>query len=416
MKPGKYAMRITMLVLFFGIVAYFGIYIYQSLNNIIELEEVHTSTAGDIAEVSGFLVRDEYVIDEAASSLMEVLLNEGEKVAYGGEVALIYSTEEAVERQQEIQSLEEELARLQTISAGNSSSDILALDQEIEDLILQLHKDLADGTYSSLDEDAESLIALILEQNYYSDDDIDLESTITALANEIAVLESSSSSDTRTVTAEVSGTYSGYVDGYEDILTVDTLDTLTPSVISDWEALSASVTAEQYIGKLIAGQCWYYAVVMDADEADRMDDTVTLQFTSDFTDPITMSVEYISDEEDGKVAVVFCTYDYLTQTTTMRYQAAEIVYDEITGIEIPLSALRIESETDEDGTTTTQEGVYVVVGNSAEWKPVNVLYTDTEAGICLVEPTDATDSDALRDGDTVIVKGKNIYEGKVISE
>ena len=416
MKPGKYAIRITMLVLFFGIVAYFGIYIYQSLNNIIELEEVHTSTAGDIAEVSGFLVRDEYVIDEAASSLMEVLLNEGEKVAYGGEVALIYSTEEAVERQQEIQALEEELARLQAISTGNSSSDILALDQEIEDMILALHKDLADGSYSTLDEDAESLISLILEQNYYSDEDTDLDSAITALANEIAVLESTVSSDTRTVTAEVSGTYSGYVDGYEDILTIDTLETLTPSVISGWEDLSASVTAEQYIGKLIAGQCWYYAVVMDADEAERMDDTVTLQFTSDFTDPITMSVEYISDEENGKVAVVFCTYDYLTQTTTMRYQAAEIVYDEITGIEIPLSALRIESETDEDGVTTTQEGVYVVVGNSAEWKPVNVLYTDTEAEICLVEPTDATDSDALRDGDTVIVKGKNIYEGKVISE
>ncbi len=414
MKPGKYAMRITMLVLFIGIVAYFGIYIYQNLNNIVELTVVYTGSEEDTAEVSGFVVRDEYVIDEAASSMMEVVLNEGEKVAVGGEVAKIYASEEAVARQQQIAALEEELAQLQTLSSGSTSSDAVVLEQSIEDMMLQIHKDLADGSYTTLDEDAESLKTLVLQQNYLSDDSLDLETAITSLANQIATLQSSASSDTRTVTAEVSGTYSSYVDGYEGILTVDELTGLTPSTLEKWEALASTVTAEQYIGKLIAGQTWYYAALMDADEASRLGSTVTLRFTSDFTESITMTVESVSEASDGKVAVVFSSIEYLTQTTTLRYQAADIVYDRITGIEIPLSALRIQSTENEDGTSTSEMGVYVLVGNNVEWKPVNVLYTGED--YCLVEPTDASDSDALRSGDTVISKGKNIYSGKVISE
>ncbi len=414
MKPGKYAMRIIMLVIFFGILAYFGIYIYMSLNSMVELTYVYTGTAEDVAEVSGFIVRDEHVIDEAASSLMEVVLSEGEKVAVGGKVAKIYSSEEAVTRQQQIAALEAELTQLRALSSGSTSSDAVALEQNIESTLLQIHKNMADGSFSDLNSDVESLETLILQQNYLSDDSQDLDTTMTSLANQIATLESSSSSDTRTVTAEVSGTYSGYVDGYESILTVDSLDGLTTTTLESWESLASTITAEQYIGKLIAGQTWYYAALMDEEEASRLGSTVTLRFTSGFTESITMTVESISDAVDGKVAVVFSTIDYLTQTTTLRYQAADIVYDRITGIEIPLSALRIQTTTDENGVSTSVMGVYVLVGNSVEWKSVNVLYTGDD--YCLVEPVDSTDSNALRSGDKVVSKGKNIYSGRVISE
>ncbi len=414
MKPGKYAMRITMLVIFFGILAYFGIYIYLSMTSMVELTTVYTSTAEDSAEVSGFIVRDEHVIDEAASTLMEILLDEGEKVAVGGKVAKIYSSEEAVTRQQQIATLETELAQLRILSAGSTSSDAVALEQSIESTLLQIHKETADGSLSTLADDASELETLILQQNYLSEDTQDLETTMTSLANQIATLESYSKGDIRTVTASVSGTYSGYVDGYESILTVDALEGLTPQTLESWEKLSATVAAEQYIGKLIAGQTWYYAATMDAEEAARMGSTVTLRFTSGFTDSITMTVESISDEVDGKVAVVFSSIEYLTQTTTMRYQAADIVYDRISGIEIPLSALRIQTTTNEDGSSTSEMGVYVLVGTRVEWKSVTVLYTGDD--YCLVKATDSTDSNALRSGDQVVSKGKNIYSGRVISE
>lgn len=413
MKPGKYAIRITMLVLFLGIVAYFGIYIYNSFNDTVELATVYTTTEEDRTEVSGFLIRDEQVLDQAPGALMEIVLNEGEKVEVGGVVARIYSTEEAVERQKEIAKLEDELKQLQALNSGGVSGDVLELDRQIESLILSIHRDTAAGSFEDLDEDAANLKYLTFRRDYlYGSDSANLSQDISTLANQLARLQSQTSGDTREVTSSISGTYSGYVDGYETFLTVDKLTGVKPSTLKAWESLATQVESDQYIGKLIVGQTWYYAAVMSAEDAGRMGDTVTLRFTNGFKSDIKMTVESISEEEDGQVAVVFSTNDYLTQTTQMRYQAADVVYDSTSGLLVPLSAVRIQNKTDDQGNTISQEGVYVVVGNRAEWKAVKVLFTGED--YCLVKPADEGSSDALRSGDTVIAKGKNIYDGKVI--
>ncbi len=415
MKPGKYAIRITMLVLFLGIVAYFGIYIYNSLNNAVELTTVYSSTEEDRVEAFGFLVRDEQVLDQASGELMEIVLSEGEKVEVGGVVARIYSTEEAAERQKEIANLEAELEQLRALSSGGVSGDAVELEGQIEDLMLSIHQSVSNGSFEGLDDNAGDLKYLVLRRDYlYNSDSSDLATDISTLANQLAVLESQATGDTRQVTTSISGTYSGYVDGYETYLTVDKLTDVTPSTVEEWENLATEVEAAQYIGKLIVGQTWYYVATMSAEDAARMDDTVTLRFTSNFKSDITMTVESISEEEDGQVAVVFSTNDYLTQTTQMRYQAADVVYHTTSGLLVPLSAIRIQNDVDDDGNTISQEGVYVVVGNRAEWKAVTVLYIGDD--YCLVEPSDEGSSDALRSGDTVIAKGKNIYSGKVITE
>jgi hypothetical protein len=415
MKPGKYAVRITMLVLFFGIIAYFGIYIYNSLNDSVELCTVYSTTEEDRAEASGFLIRDEQVLDQAPGALMEIVLSEGEKVEVGGVVARIYSSEEAAARQEEIASLEDELAQLQALSTSGISGDAVELDREIETLMRTIHQSAASASFEELDDDAAQLKYQTLRRDYlYTSDTGDLDADITAVANQLASLQSQNSGSTKAVTTTISGTFSGYVDGYESFLTLDKLDDVTPTTLANWEKLAGQVEAEQYIGKLILGQNWYYVATMNAEDAQRMGTTVTLRFTSTFKTDITMTVESISEEEDGQVAVVFSTNDYLTQTTQMRYQSADIVYDTQSGLLVPLSAVRIETTTDDEGHTQSQEGVYVVVGNRAEWKTVTVIYTGED--YCLVKPTDEGSSDALRSGDTVVARGKNIYSGKVITQ
>jgi hypothetical protein len=415
MKPGKYAIRITMLVLFLGIVAYFGIYIYNSLDDAVEVCTVYSTTEEDRAEASGFLVRDEQVLDQATGSLMEVVLNEGEKVEVGGLVARIYATEEAASRQKEIAELEEELAQLQALSSSGISGDAVALDSEIEELIITIHQSTATDSFEDLDDDAASLKYKTLRRDYlYASKGADLSADISEMANQLATLQGQNNGSTQAVITQVSGTYSGYVDGYEQLLTVDQLEGVTPSTLESWENMAQDVEADQYIGKLILSQTWYYVATMDAEDASRLGSSVTLRFTSSFKSDISMTVESISQEEGGKVAVVFSTNQYLTQTTQMRYQSADIVYDSQSGLLVPLSAVRIQNAVDSDGNTTSQEGVYVVVGNRAEWKAVTVLQTGDD--YCLVQPLDEGSSDALRSGDTVIARGKNIYSGKVIVE
>jgi hypothetical protein len=405
MKQGTKAIWFTMLVLFLGILAYCGIYLYRSFNAEETVTTVYTYTAEDRIEVTGYLVRSETVIGGASSELMEVVLDEGEKVAKGGTVANIYSSQEAASRQKEMDSIISQLERLENLDSGSSySSDSKALDESIVNAIIRLREDLATDSGRDLSGDSDTLQDLVFEREYLYSGTGNLAEDISNLASQLSKLQSASTGGSQKVTASLSGIYSSVVDGYENVLTPDSLTDLTPSVLASWEGTQETVDDKSNIGKLIDSQTWYYATTMDEEDAQRMGSTVTLRFTSDFTDEITMTVKSISQAEDGQVAVVFSTNKYLTQTTQLRYQSADLVYDSTTGLRVPLSAIQVDE--------TGQQGVYVITGTQHEWKPVNVIYRDSE--FCLVESTEEGKATALHSGDTVVVKGKNIEDGKVI--
>jgi putative membrane fusion protein len=405
MKQGTKAIWFTMLVLFLGILAYCGIYLYRSFNAEETVTTVYTYTAEDRIEVTGYLVRSETVIGGASSELMEVVLDEGEKVAKGGTVANIYSSQEAASRQKEMDSIISQLERLENLDSGSSySSDSKALDESIVNAIIRLREDLATDSGRDLSGDSDTLQDLVFEREYLYSGTGNLAEDISNLASQLSKLQSASTGGSQKVTASLSGIYSSTVDGYENVLTPDSLTDLTPSVLASWEGTQETVDDKSTIGKLIDSQTWYYATTMDEEDAQRMGSTVTLRFTSDFTDEITMTVKSISQAEDGQVAVVFSTNKYLTQTTQLRYQSADLVYDSTTGLRVPLSAIQVDE--------TGQQGVYVITGTQHEWKPVNVIYRDDE--FCLVESTEEGKATALHSGDTVVVKGKNIEDGKVI--
>ena len=132
---------------------------------------------------------------------------------------------------------------------------------------------------------------------------------------------------------------------------------------------------------------------------------------------VDMTLERISEAENGQVALVFSSRTDLADTTLLRVQTVDIITEELEGIRIPRRALRVftETQTDEETGETTEEqytAVFTVVGTQAELQRVNVLYTDEN--FYLVEPADPDASRRLREGDEVILNTSGIYDGKVI--
>ena len=130
-----------------------------------------------------------------------------------------------------------------------------------------------------------------------------------------------------------------------------------------------------------------------------------------------MTLEQISDPENGQVVLLFSSRTNLADTTLLRVQTVDIVTQELEGIRIPRRALRVLTETvtdEETGETTETQytAVYTVVGTQAELQRVNVLYTDEN--FSLVEPADPDASRRLRAGDEIILNTTGIYDGKVV--
>ena len=79
-------------------------------------------------------------------------------------------------------------------------------------------------------------------------------------------LRSQAANSVKTIRSPRSGLFSAVVDGYESVLTPDSLSALTPSALN--KLSPAELPANT--GKLILGDNWYYVGVVSAQEAQTL--------------------------------------------------------------------------------------------------------------------------------------------------
>ena len=423
MKQPSLIMKIIMAVLLVGIVVYFGIYLVRSYQGGVTTVLAYEDTVDVGLEATGLLVREETVLtsSSASSSLVDLTPAEGEKVSAGGVVATLYSSSSGLDTKQQIRTLESELEQLQyVLNSSGAASDAAKLDADILSAIAGLHASIAQGDLSNLEDDALELRTLVFKRDY-TYGDTDAAASINALIQEKTVqlgqLRSALGSVSTTLYAPASGVFSGVVDGYESLLSPDLLETVTPSQLLELQRQHPQEDANA-VGKLITSATWYFATVLsESDAADlREGRTYTLSFSHDWSGQADMTLDRISDPEDGKVAVVFSCREHLSETTLLRAQTVDVVTESLTGLRVPRQALRVltETETDEEGqeVEVSVTGVFVAVGSESEFKPVNVLWQDDTT--YLVEPADPNDSHRLNAGDEVLISTTGLYDGKVI--
>ena len=166
MKQGTLITRIIILVLFLGIAAYFGVYVWSSLTSGITTTTAYSYTAERKVTSTGWFFRDEAVLEDA-SELAEVLRTDGEAVAVGDTVARIYSSDEGYAVQKQLDEAQSNLSSLKYIlSRTSESADTIALDDDIADAFAALHYSVASGDLSDLGTNADELRGLIFRRDY----------------------------------------------------------------------------------------------------------------------------------------------------------------------------------------------------------------------------------------------------------
>lgn len=445
MKQGTLITKIIMLILFAAVVIYLAIYAVQSLTDPFSTAMAYRDILNDSVEVTGVVVREEEVLSDG-SAIMDVLPDEGEKVASGEIIAILYQNSNALERKKQLQALEQERAQLRyVLNSGSSLSDAAKLEQQIISSVMSLHANTSGGDLSTLESSALTLRTLVLQREFaYSasgDSAAALTESISKLNTQIAALETQISDVTTSICAPRSGLFSRASDGLEEILTPDSLKTMTADTlkhISD----KADSAENKNIGKLITGNTWYFAAVVDASTAERINpgDHITVAYSYDFTGEVDMLVERIESDEDGNWMLVLSSDRNLRDVTLLRTQTVELIFDRYTGIRVPKKALHMETITAADPKTgervpTQMIGVYTVVGAHAEFNPVeiiregndyylvapshaarNYIIKERNGEYYLAVPSQSQSCPVLRAGDEVIITSTNLYNGKVVLE
>lgn len=432
MKTSTLAIRITLAVIFLAMLAYAAFHAYRFFTDPYTTSVAYAFTSERSASVSGYVVRQEEVLP-GGGELVYSSRSEGEQVARGGTVALVYQSAQALEDAAALRSLEDQLQQLrsaQALTGGTQAS--VRLDDEVREALLDFRSALAGENLSAAGTSGETLRSAVLKRSYAYSGAGDLESSAAALQEQISSLSAMADPGTQHITAPRAGLFSSLVDGYEGTLNLENILTMTPE---DYKAIAPQPDVSG-VGKMVYGTKWAFVTLMRSEDVGKLaeGDAVSLRFQKGLDRDLTMEVASIGVEENGERVVVFTSERYLSLTTLLRRQNAQIIFESYAGIRVPRSSVRVDQAPvvdeegqpllDSDGNQRTEAVtcVYCMWGQFARRKPVRVLWQEEE--YILVEPDEealaavtaenARESRRLRSGDPVITSAAEIYDGMVI--
>ena len=402
MKQGKIYNKIILALVLAAVVLYMAYAVVSAVREPLTTTRAIEFEAGEGCSVDGWIVRDEQVLT-SPFGITVLERSEGEKVGTGQVVATGYDSADAQARQAEIDEITAQLEQLSYASAYDlNAADTAALDRELTAQLLSFARHVARGDLDTAASQSTEIKGLVLRRNTDQDDLTSIQAQSQALQTQLAQLQSAPMGDTAQIVAPTSGYFSGQVDGYESVLTPALLETVS---LRQLESLTPAQVPSGACGRLISDADWYFAAsVPSSYAADTLvGDTVTVTFSQSGVE-LTMTVQRVGDEENGSRLLVLRSSDYIQDVTQLREVTADVVFRSYTGLRVPKEAMRSQNG---------QDGVYVLESATARWKPVEILYDNGESYIVAL---DKTSTDNLWPGDEIIIRAKNLYDGKVVIE
>lgn len=407
MKQGTFVTKLVMILLFAGVCAYIGIAAMKNYTNPYQTVVVYNDVIETSLSLEGWFFRDEVRLSPA-SGLISYRLDEGEKARAGQVAAVVYQSQEAMARQQQVQVVQAQIAQLDYALSADSPTGT-HLDSQIQTAQAQIRAAASRGDYSGLTEMADQYKRLSLRResvsSSVSESAIGMASL--SLGGTLAQLQEGTQGQRSEVTVPQSGTFSVVVDGYESVFLPELLDEdITPDKLREIVEQTPQMD-DGAVGKVATDSRWYLAMIVDEEDLKlfQQSSRLSVRLTA-LNEPTNMSISMLGYVVDGQAVVVLTSRNDLAGTVSLRSQSCAVIFRSDRGIRVPRNALR-ELESGEIG-------VYTLTGYRAEGKPVTVTAEGTDYYIVSPNPAHAEDKRILRSGDQVIIATAELYDGKVV--
>ena len=407
MNPNKSSIfsRLAMPLIIAAIVVYLICSAWMGVRDPFEFTVAYTDTMETSVETAGWVVRSEVAIT-GGEGMVQLKREEGEKVGQGQELAVVYQDESYVEKQEELLQTQTDLSALQYATYDQSPSGVI-LDNQMLTAMTDLRTAASSGNYTGLSEQTETYRKLVLRREFLVSSEATAEMTQAAgqLQARYQELQAGQAQAT-TVTAPVSGLFSSYVDGYESLLTPDSLVGLSPKDLAAFSQLTPQ-TDTNCLGKLVTNAAWYYAITVPGEVIGRFSvgGNVDVFFDS-LSQTFPMEVDSVGEVQQGQAVVILRSTQNDTQAEDLRQESGRVIFYSSEGIRVPKEALRIN----DDG----ERGVYVVVSQKARFRPVSILAEDETSYLVKAAPINEEDSRILKEGDEIVLAAEELYDGKVV--
>ena len=377
-----------------------------------------TETADEVVEqekleLKAFLVRDEEYINQKTTGTVVPLIKDGMRVASGDAVARVCASDEDAANVSALLEAKESLARYQEISEQTelNALDMEKLNKTIDASFTELVRTSNSGDFFELSRNIEELENKLASKQILKDGTIDLTAKFNELNSKIQTLESKSINPSD-VLAPLSGYYISNLDGYENAMDYNKISDLTVSEAEKlFEKKPGDVSGQ--MGKIVGSYKWYLVTVMDSKYSLLMSEGEKMKINMPYYGfkNVDVVVEKISTTQNDKVAVAFSCNMMNETYANMRTEDIELVFKEYTGYKINSSAIRREK--DEKGKEV--DVVYILRGDIMNARVIDIIYDAGDYVIVSEESKATSGYRPIKRYDEVIVKGRNLSDGKSIS-
>lgn len=377
-----------------------------------------TETADEVTEqeklkLKAFLVRDEEYINQKTTGTVVPLIKDGMRVASGDAVARVCNSAEDAANVSKLVEAKESLARYQEISEQTelNALDMEKLNKSIDGTYTELLQTANSGDFSELTDDIEELENKLASKQILKDGTINLTDKFNKLSTEIQTLEAKNI-NTSDVIAPLSGYYISNLDGYENAADYDKIDELTVGEAEKlFERKPDDVSGR--MGKIVGSYKWYLVTVMDSKYSLVLHEGDTMKINMPYYGfkNVEVVVEKISKTDGGKVAVAFSCNKMNETYANMRTEDIELVFKEYTGYRVNSASIHREK----DSKNKDVDVVYILRGDIMNARKIEIIY-DAGDYVVVSEETEAANGlSPIKRYDEVIVKGRNLSDGKSIS-
>ncbi len=398
--------RIGIVLLGLLLIIYLGYHSFVVPYASIKTEEAVAYTARDtIVAGNTFIIRSERTVSSDATGAYRYNVSNGERVANNGKIAEIYSNSAAVESLARIDDIDRQLVNLKSLGniAGGSVTDIGQINNQIEDNLYKVLESVEDNDFSDVGNYANEYLASVNRRLAVTGQQVDFSGMIASLESERAALAASVSNPVGTVRAPAAGYFVTGVDGYEGVLTPEGISTLTPEI---FDSITPNSPDSAAVGKVVGDVNWYIAVKVTFEQALQFSvgQSLNLEVSSASVITVPAKIACINKGDvSGSAIIVFSSTYMNSELSSLRNPSVKIIVKSYNGLKVSSEAIKVSEG---------KKGVYVSNGSSIKFVPVTVLYTGNGYVVC-------ERGDPLKEGlhiyDDVVVKGKDLYDGKSIN-
>lgn len=402
-KTGFKVLRVFLIVF---LLVYVARQFYVAVYNPFRTDMVTHDSSFEGLELDTYFVRDEILVPGGGEGYLGYAVEDGGRVANGGVIAAVYSSPGQVTLSRELEDTER---RIQTLRETENyteynSADLEGVNKRIAESLRALLRSAGDGVLTDSPDAAEGLERALNRKNIITGEETDFSALIESLERRAAELRAASSEEPGYLRAESSGYFMKEADGFESVFPADDLASVD---VAAFDAAAPAEVPEGTVGKIVSDYEWHILAKIGLEDSFELaaGEEVTFKTGLPTAGDITATVENINREGNSEYAVALFSCSVMNRELALsRRQRLTLVTASYDGLRVPKSAVRVV-----DGT----RGVYTYSGSQVRFVPITVLYTGDTFVIC--------DADAGGDGsgrlrlyDEIIVKGKGLYDGKIV--